>query len=326
MPALCSHHISVIASSNVSKPPLTLRNIAVAGPRTRCELPGWLTESHHSWSSLDGSIQLHVNSGWRSFKLRNLQDPLHPEDSHLTCQRVVSREGGTWRAVTYVKSGCDSGFMCAAFSAQADSVIKVQFGHKARIPSEACSDLYFSPAVSRSLLLLSTRHQSASTPAAPAATACPLSGRYTISPHSALSLLPSLPCPASSLQLSSGCGASTMVVEQQCGPQERPSRTEYSCHSSWAGPGKRTQVIISSSSSSSSRHHRQFLCLSYTESQGRLSREDCKPAGGSRQSTFNISLSGPCVQALSSVSGAPVLPALHLLHLLPLLSLLSGLP
>ena len=281
-----------------------------------------MTENHHSWSSLDASVQLHVNSGERSFKLRNLEDPLHPEDSHVTCQRLVeTRERQTWQAVTYVKSGCDSGFMCAAFSAQADNVIKVQFGHKARLPSEACSDLYFSPAVSRSLLLVSSRHQTDTQ------SACPLSGRYTISPHSSLAL-PSLPCSSSSLQLSSGCGASSLVVEQQCGlgASRTVSRTESSCHSSWSGPGKRTQVIISSSSSSN--HRRHFLCLSYSESQGRLSSEDCEQS--SQQSTFNISLSGPCVQALSSVSRAPSLPSLpsllHLLHLLPLLSLLFGLP
>lgn len=242
----------------------------------------------------------------------------------MTCQRVVGAERETWQAVTYVKSGCDSGFMCAAFSAQADNVINVQFGHKARLPSEACSDLYFSPAVSRSLLLVSSRHQTSVTQSA-----CPLSGRYTISPHSSLPL-PSLPCSSSSLQLSSGCGASTMVVEQQCGLQDREvSRTEYSCHSSWSGPGKRTQVIISSSST---KHRSHFLCLSYSESQGRLSSQDCEPQGGaqsSQHSTFNISLSGPCVQALSSVSRAPSLPSLpslHLLQLLALLSLLFGLP
>ena len=285
-----------------------------------------MTESH-SWSSLDASIQLHVNSGERSFKLRNLQDPLHPEDSHVTCQETVRRvadlEATTWQAVTYVKSGCDSGFMCAAFSAQADSVIRVQFGHKARLPSEACSDLYFSPAVSRSLLLVSTSHQSHSL-----AQPCPLSGRYSLTPHSSLPL-PSLPCSSSHLQLSSGCGASSMVVEQQCGQQPGSvSRTEYSCHSSWSGPGKRTQVIISSSSSSSHHHRRHFLCLSYSESQGRLSSQDCEVSD--RQSTFNISLSGPCVQALSSVSGASSLSSLptllYLLYLLPLLPLLSGLP
>ena len=124
-----------------------------------------MTENHHSWSSLDASVQLHINSGGRSFKLRNLQDSLHPEDSHVTCQQLeqAGERGGTWQAVTYVKSGCDSGFMCAAFSAQTRNVIKVQFGHKARLPSEACSDLYFSPAVSRSLLLVSSRHQTSVT-------------------------------------------------------------------------------------------------------------------------------------------------------------------
>ena len=269
---------------------------------------------HHSWTSLDGSIQLHVNSGERSFKLRNLQDSIHPEDSHVTCQGVVREERDMLQVVTYVKSGCDSGFMCSLFTRQADNVIKVQFGHKSRIPREACSDLYFSPAVSRSLLLVSARTTSVSD------SACPLSGRYILSPHAPLPWLHCSPAtPPSALQLSSGGGSSALLLQHHCSPADSPSKTEYSCHASWQGPGKRTNVIISS-------NRRDFLCLSYTESQGLLSSQDCYTTSPSlHHSTFNISLAGPCVQALSAVSLSvcPLPPGL--VHLLALVSLLSGL-
>ena len=76
---------------------------AVSGPRSRCELPTWVTD-HHSWTSLDSSIQLHINSGEKSFKLKNLQDVIHPEDSHVSCHDVVKQEKNIVKLVTYVKS------------------------------------------------------------------------------------------------------------------------------------------------------------------------------------------------------------------------------
>jgi len=265
----------------------------VDGPRTRCDLPHWMT-GHHSWTSLDTSIQLHVNSGERSFKLRNLQDVLHPEDSHVTCHEIVKEEKNIAKVVTYVKSGCDSGFMCAVFMRETDNVIKVQFGHKARIPSEACSDLYFSSPVIKSLLLVSSKTTSS------LQTPCPLSGRYTISTHQH-STIPwvSCPHPPSSLYLTSGCGSTAMTLEHQCRATENVTKIEYGCHASWVGPGRRqTNVIIS-------RNNRvnDYLCLSYTDSQGVLSSHDCHHHDIPQHSTFNISLSGPCVQALSAVSG-----------------------
>ena len=102
--------------------------------------------SHHTWTSLDTNIYLHINSGERSFKLRNLQDVLHPEDSHVTCHDIVWAErGGRVKVVTYVKSGCDSGFMCAVFSRETDNVMRVQFGQKARIPGATRSHLSPAP-------------------------------------------------------------------------------------------------------------------------------------------------------------------------------------
>ena len=286
---------------------------AVDGPRTRCELPAWVT-AHHTWTSLDTNIKLHVNSGERSFKLRNLQDVLHPEDSHVTCHDIVRAEREAVKVVTYVKSGCDSGFMCSVFSREADNVIRVQFGQKARIPGEACTDLYFSRAVIRSLLLVSVSR------AASSSVSCPLSGRYSISAQpQSLGPLPWAQCPLSSspasLHLTSGCGSSAMTLEARCGGAENLTRTEYGCHAAWTGPHRRTNVIISRNSRLG-----DFMCLSYTENTGVLSSEDCHPDTAQVPgSAFNLSLSGPCVQALSAVSGAgvkwPVMPASHLISL-----------
>jgi len=268
----------------------------VDGPRTRCDLPYWMTR-HHTWTSLDTSIQLHVNSGERSFKLKNYQDVLHPEDSHVTCHDIVEEDKDIVKIVSYVKSGCDSGFMCAVFIYQTDNVIKVQFGHKARIPSEACSDLYFSRPVIKNLLLVSSKTTSLAS-----STPCPLSGRYTISthPHSTVPWV-SCPSPPSSLSLISGCGSNAMTLEHQCGATDNVTKTQYGCHATWTGPGRRTNVIISRS-----QRVNDYLCLSYTDSQGVLSSHDCHPHGTvqHQHSTFNISLSGPCVQALSAVAGA----------------------
>ena len=246
---------------------------------------------HHSWTSLDTSVQLHVNSGEKSFKLRNTQDMLHPEESHVTCHDVVERSRDMVKLVMYVKSGCDSGYMCSVFMSQTDNVIKVQFGHKARIPGEVCSDLYFSSHVIKTMLLVSSKSTSASQ------SPCPLSGRYTISPQPQ-STIPWVNCPhpPAHISLTSGCGASAMTLEHQCSAAENVTQTEYGCHASWVGPGRRTNVIISRSN-----RDNDFLCLSYTDSQGVLSHHDCHH---NPRHSFNLSLSGPCVQALSAVSGA----------------------
>ena len=242
-----------------------------------------------SWTSLDSSIQLHINGGEKSFKLKNLQDVIHPEDSHVTCHSIVKEEKNIVKLVTYVKSGCDSGFVCSVFIQEAHSVIKVQFGHKARIPSEACSDLYFSSSVIKSLLLVSKTTSTGS---------CPMSGRYEISPHSPL---PIAPCPnPTSLHLVSGCGSSALTVEHQCSGQNR-TKTEYSCNAHWTGPGRRTHIILSS------HHSSQLMCLSYTDNHGFISSHSCHTE--LHHNTFNISQSGPCVQALSSVSLARHLAA-----------------
>lgn len=276
----------------------------VSGPRSRCELPTWVTD-HHSWTSLDSSIQLHINSGEKSFKLKNLQDVIHPEDSHVSCHDIVKKEKNIVKLVTYVKSGCDSGFVCSVFIQEAHNVIKVQFGHKARIPSEACSDLYFSSSVIKSLLLVSK---------ATSTDSCPMSGRYEISPHSPL---PIAPCPnPNSLHLVSGCGSSALTVEHQCSSQNR-TKTEYSCKAHWTGPGRRTHIILSSHTSS------QLMCLSYTDNHGFLSSHSCHTE--LHHNTFNISQSGPCVQALSSVSLARHLAApLTTVLILSLFSVLSS--
>ena len=62
-----------------------------------------------------------------------------------------------------------------------------------------------------------------------------------------------------------------------------------------------------------------FMCLSYTEHSGVLSSEDCHPDSDQLPgSAFNLSLSGPCVQALSAVSGVTSVMSAPVSHLISL--------
>jgi len=267
-----------------------------------CRLPSFLTVSH-SWSSLDGSTQIHLNSGERSMRVRSLQDSLHGQDSHVTCHSITKQDKTGAKLVTFVKSGCNSGFVCSQLVEEAPGVILLQQGHLARSPGEACSHLYFSTSsVSTSLLV---------TMAAPGQTnpsPCGMSGRYVISaPTPGLPVAPQH-CNTgdSPIHLVSGCSSTVLTMDRQC-PSSNMSRTEYSCVAHWTHPTV-TNVILSSSTSS------QMLCLSYmeTENRGWLSSHSCY-TGHHHQATpdhtFHISQSAPCVQSLLSSSLSSTSPS-----------------
>lgn len=247
--------------------------------------PSWFSR-HHSWSALDGTLNLHVNSGEKSFKLQSFQNYLEPGESQFTCQDIIKQDRDTVKVVHYVKSDCDSGYVCAIINKVADNVISVQFGEKSRNPSEACTDLYFfNP---RSKLLVSRTHS---------AGVCPLNGRYSLeslegadTPH----LLTRCSSPDTSV-LTAGCGSPFLRVETKCS-QSNLSNVEYRCHAHWTEPGL-TRLILSDTNTE------RMLCLSYTERQGRVSISSCslEPAQMVLQET------GPCLQALSSVSSSNLL-------------------
>jgi len=290
----------------------------VASPSPTCTFPPSLS-LHRTWSSLDSSVRLHLNSGERSVRLTNLGERRHPEDSHLACHTLVSRETArdatttrdTTTLVAFVKSGCDSGFVCLQLEEEAEGVMSLRMGGKARSPTEACSSLYFSPEMVKAVMLVGRPYSTT--------TSCPMSGRYLISPTTSLHLLHTSPCTSPTSSMESGCGTSSLVVESRC-TTSPPTRTEHQCSHHWSRGGV-THVLLSSPSSP------HLLCLSYSDTSGHLSPHSC---GGGRQlgdSSFTISHSSPCVQtllssSLSSQATPPHSPSLLilLLLLLPLAS------
>ena len=125
---------------------------------------------------MEGSVRLHLNSGERSLRLTNLLDSRHPEDSHVSCHKIEAANYNSVRLVTFVKSGCDSGFVCSEFVEEANGVLRVNLGQKSLLPSEACTQLYFSSSTVKSLLMVSRTSTTAP--------GCPMSGHYLVSPPS----------------------------------------------------------------------------------------------------------------------------------------------
>jgi len=228
-------------------------------------------------------------------RVHSLQDSLHSQDSHVTCHSVTKQDKTLAKLVTFVKSGCNSGFVCSQLVEEAPGVILLQEGHKARSPTEACTHLYFSSSSFSSSLLVLSKTVSPPSP-------CPMSGRYLISAPT-----PSLPLATkhcntgdSPIHLVSGCSSSSLTMEVQC-PDWNTTKTQYACAAHWTSPTV-TNVILSSSSSS------QMLCLSYmeTENRGWLSSHSCQHTGSH---TFHISQSAPCVQSLLSSSLSSTSPS-----------------
>ena len=121
---------------------------------------------------------------------------------------------------------------------------------------------------------------------------CPLSGSYQLSNLSNFSLLS--PCSSpSTVTLEAGCGTTSLKVKSQCQQYERQD-TQFSCHSHWR-EGTTTKVLLSKKDS------QQIFCLSYSEKSGSVSQHSCHP---DTETWFNMTETGQCLQALSSVSSA----------------------
>ena len=160
---------------------------------------------------------------------------------------------------------------------------------------------------------------------------CPFSGRYSLT-GSRLTLTDLLhasageDCHRMSFFMQAGCSdSSDLHVESACHPRSQParyyypqsyepqgdapvsvSRSEFVCHGEWRD-GKRRQLLLSSGPMlrRDNSLSRQFACLSYSESavdgvlQASISRGSCATGGASRAAAFNITSSGPCLQALT---------------------------
>jgi len=212
--------------------------------------------------------------------LENFLDSVNPEKSQASCHTALKSDANQAKVVNYVQSDCDSGFVCTVFTRKSSSVMTVQFGQKSAIPEEACSDLFFSHYGTKTVLLVSGSAQAAET--------CALSGRYYLTPLSSETLeLTDCHAPTS-LHLVAECGASALSVEWEC-PGRNLSRMRYSCMSSWSSRG-RTHLVLSREDSVTK------LCLTLADRVLSVSEHNCAGV----QPHYNISETGPCLQALSS--------------------------
>ena len=255
---------------------------------------------------------MHVHSE-HALRLQNARDSLNPERSALSCHEIVAADPHTWRIVSYVKSKCDSGFVCTEFRRTAPvggGVVTARFGPKARSPGEACSQLYFSRAAIKTVMLVSKRGR---------ARTCPLSGRYQLQPTASfggldaaaagVTPLSSVCASPTSVYVSAGCGSSALTIEAECGPGNL-TKTSYSCHSAWleqphggggggtvspAAAGKNYLIIREEGAVGT--FAASTLCLSYADKLMRVSSTDCGPNSGS---LYTMSETAPCLQALSS--------------------------
>ena len=160
---------------------------------------------------------------------------------------------------------------------------------------------------------------------------CPFSGRYSLTgSHSAMTgLLDEVEadeCQSVSFFMQAGCSdSSDLNIESTCHPKKSDSsreeygvqndspinvRSEFICHGQWSNNQNRQLLLLSSGpalSQSDNSLSRQFMCLEYSEHDGIMSASIVK--GSCQESSqhyyhqrgggFNITSSGPCLQALT---------------------------
>jgi hypothetical protein len=245
--------------------------------------PDWLT-AHHTWSSLDSTTLLHINSGEKSFRLSTFGyaatsgyatsgsatsgsatsgyatttlTSASTASAHLTCQDLLHESRNELLLVSYLRSGCDSGYLCTRIRRAAPGALYLQLGGRSRVPAEACSDLYTAPWPAPPLLLVA-RGGGATTPLSSAS--CGLAGRYSLAPLNAAAS-GQFDCRhggrhrrPESLSLTAGCGSGHLVVEAKCGGGGSLARAELRCHAHWSegeGGGVDHRLVVSSMEASS---------------------------------------------------------------------------
>lgn len=287
--------------------------------KTKCEFPTFVSK-HHDWHSVDGRVSLHINKRGRSLRLRNhtalpsmYDDSLPYLETHVTCHSSeMDRSTQITKLVTYVKAGCDSGFVCLMFYSHDRHVIQMRYGDKSRDPSEACMNYYFDPNHSPLVTLVSGGHNTRP---------CPFSGRYSLTGGSLTALLGGqLNC--DNAVMHAGCSASDdIIVESTCSRNlEDNVRIQWSCHGRWQHGEK--QLLVLSTPNLAIKGVQDFVCLSHTEKEGILSAsahmDMCNSVHSDgvnynriTEDLFNITSSGPCLQALTGhgerVSYGPLL-------------------
>jgi len=319
---------------NVNEGHKTFTMTKLDSDKEKCTFPHFM-HNHHDWHSVDGLISLHVNKRGHSMRLRNhtrlasIYDDGYLE-SHATCHKVEAGGGQRskmTRIVVHVKAGCDSGYVCLVFTHQDKHVIEMRYGDKSINPKEACMNYYFDPINSPIVTLVSEGHNTRP---------CPFSGRYTLTASSAAVIGGPLGSSMTALiggQLNcqravmhAGClsASDDLIVESVCSRNlEDNVRTQWSCHGQWTSKTRRQMLVLSTPNRvggtgvSGVKGAPNYVCLSYTEREGILSASassnSCQFDDGgvlTDSGQFNITSSGPCLQALTG-KGMPTSTPVH---------------
>jgi len=341
-----SLYASCLGLWNVNEGHRTFTMTKLESDKEKCVFPHFM-HNHHDWHSVDGLISLHVNKRGHSLRLRNhtrLASLYESADSgylesHATCHRVEA--GGlnspVTRIVAHVKTGCDSGYICLVFYSKDKHVIQMRYGDKSTNPKEACMNYYFDAQNSPLITLVSEGRNTRP---------CPFSGRILLSsgPNTgAMSALMSGQLNCNQAVMHAGCAASdNLIVESVCSRNlEDNVRTQWSCHGRWRTEDHRQMLVLSTpfftstsraiSEANSMASASNFVCLSYTERDGifeaSASPNSCQLPGTassyqSYQPGFNITSSGPCLQALTGASPSSLTVTPHFLGLIALILLI----
>lgn len=195
----------------------------------------------------------------------------------------------------------------------------MRYGDKSINPKEACMNYYFDPLNSPIVTLVSEGHNTRP---------CPFSGRYTLTASSAV--LGGLGSSMTALiggqlncqraEMHAGCLSESddLIVESVCSRNlEDNVRTQWSCHGQWTSKTRRQMLVLSTPNRVGGtgvevKGAPNYVCLSYTEREGILSASassnscqfDDGAPGSADSGQFNITSSGPCLQALTG-KGVP---------------------
>lgn len=113
---------------------------------------------------------------------------------------------------------------------------------------------------------------------------------------------------SSEVVMHTGCSDSANLhVEAVCGHRGHILNRAFTCHGKWRPEGTDNNLLVLSVSNPRSSNHRSYfmLCLLPTSQDGVLRASPTKTSTQCESAHFNITSSGPCLQALTgAISGA----------------------
>ena len=185
-------------------------------------------------------------------------------------------------------------------------------GENSRDPNEACMSYYFDP--KNSPLVMLVPHGGHNT------RACPFSGRYSLTGpgNSLVTFLDpagsnvvadlrgcTVPGRTPEATMHAGCSDSAdLHIEAECG-RGMFYNGAYTCHGKWRQEeSDRHMLVLSVPTQDTSRRDFFLLCLSPTSQDGVMKATMAKNSGQCDASHFNITSSGPCLQALTGATSS----------------------